>query len=475
MEIYDRQIRVFGTEGQRILQGLTVGIVGAGGIGSLVFLLLVRLGVGRLILLDPDVVELSNLNRLAGATLEDAAKHRAKVEVLTRYAAYINPAAAVIPLQESILEEKSREFLKGCDDVFGCTDNQSSRWALNKWAVEHLVPYFDTGTGIIAGPNQTIERAGGQVRVVVPGMGCLNCIGGIKIDIAQQEMLPQSDRNVAIQLGYIAGADIKAPAVASLNGVIANLAVTEFLAFATGFRPVRRFVGYDFLNATVLPHTFSRDPNCFTCSSLGSLALGDTGIPLPVELLLDEPQPQENQGAATMEHAASIQVAINNLLSRCRQEGIPIEGHAENRWFVIRQAKLGGDFNQPNADIMIKFPSNGSDPVIFVPDEVQLEHAARVCPGFVAPTPCLKGWKALCPHIFQEVGSDLLPFIACLCGFLANPILCGCMGCPGKDIASQESRTSETSEVQMTDHDPEEDVEPTNTDGATLCGETDGA
>jgi molybdopterin/thiamine biosynthesis adenylyltransferase len=137
------------------------------------------------------------------------------VNILARYAARVSPAVTIIPLQKSILEEESRERLKDCEDVFGCTDNQSSRWILNKWAVEHLVPYFDTGTGIIAGPHQTIERAGSQVRVVIPGLGCLNCIGGIKIDIAQQEMRPESDRDVALQLGYIAGADVKAPAVAS--------------------------------------------------------------------------------------------------------------------------------------------------------------------------------------------------------------------------------------------------------------------
>jgi len=473
MEIYDRQIRVFGMEGQRILQGLTVGIVGAGGIGSLTFILLVRLGVGRLIILDPDVVELTNLNRLAGATLEDAQERRAKVDVLARYAARINPAIRVVTLQGSILEEEPRKHLKVCDVLFGNTDNQSSRWIQNKFAVEHVIPYFDAGTGIVAGPNQTIERAGGQVRVVIPGMGCLNCIGGLKMDVVQQEMLPEPDRNVAIQLGYIEGADIKAPAVASLNGVIANLAVTEFMAFVTGFRPVRRFVSYDFMNATVLPYTFPRDPNCFTCSPMGSLAIGDAGLPLPVELLIDEPQPQ-NEGPSTMENKTNdVQGAITELLSHAEQEGLPIDGHAENRWLLLRHARLGSGFNQPVADVMIKFFGNGGDPVILVPDEIQIEDAAQVCPNFVAPTPCLKGWKALCPHMFQDVGSDLLPFIACLCGFLANPILCGCMGCPGKDIASQESKTPETSEAQVTDPDPEEDVEPTNTDGASLCGETD--
>lgn len=439
MEVYDRQIRVFGMEGQRILQGLTVGIVGVGGIGSLTFVLLVRLGVGCIIILDPDAVELSNLNRLAGATLEDAAKHRPKVNTLARYAASINPAIIVIPLQKSILEQESQEHLKGCDVVFGCTDNQSSRWILNKLAVEHLVPYFDTGTGIKAGLNQTIERAGGQVRVVIPGMGCLNCIGGLKMDIVQQEMLPEPDHNVAIPLGYIEGADIKAPAVASLNGVIANLAITEFMAFVTGFRPVRRFVGYDFMNATVLPYTFPRDPNCFTCSPVGSLAIGNAGAPLPVELLIDEPQPQ-NQGPSTMENKTkNVQGAITELLSHAEQEGLPIEGHAENRWLLLRHARLGSGFNRPVSNVMIKFFGNGGDPIIFVPDKLQIDEAAHVCPNFLASTPCLKGWKALCPHMFQDVGEELLQFIACLCGFLANPALCGGMGCPGKDTASREN------------------------------------
>ena len=98
----------------------------------------------------------------------------------------------------------------------------------------HLIPYFDIGTGIQADSKHNIEHAGGQVRVVIPGMGCLNCIDGIDIDVAQQEMLPEKDRQVAEGLGYIAGANVKAPAVATLNGVPANLAVTEFLAFFTG-------------------------------------------------------------------------------------------------------------------------------------------------------------------------------------------------------------------------------------------------
>lgn len=61
---------------------LTVGVVGCGGTGSAVVQLLNRLGVGRMIVIDDDVVEVSNLNRLHGATMQDAQKKAAKVRVV---------------------------------------------------------------------------------------------------------------------------------------------------------------------------------------------------------------------------------------------------------------------------------------------------------------------------------------------------------------------------------------------------------
>lgn len=438
MEMYDRQIRVFGSKGQEILRRLNVGVIGVGGIGSLVVVLLARLGAGCITILDPDVVEVSNLNRLAGATLQDAKANRSKVDVLAHYVATINPEIIVVPLQDSVHEEASQAHLKECDVLFGCTDNQSSRWVSNRLAVAHFIPYFDTGTGIKAGPDQKIEHAGGQVRVVIPGLGCLHCIGGLDVDIVQQEMLPEPDRNVAIELGYIDGAEIKAPAVASLNGTIANLAVTEFMAYVTNMRPVRRFIAYDFMNATVLPCTFPKDPDCYICSSAGSLATGDAGVPFPAELLIDQPQFQDKGESIVENETKDIQGAIAELLSEAEQKDLAIEGDAESRWFFMPRVTLGHGFNHTASSLMVKFFGDSGDPVIFVPDSVQIEEGSQICPNFIAPRPCLKGWKTLCPHMFQDVGEELLPFVACLCGFLANPSLCGCMGCPGRQTDDSE-------------------------------------
>jgi len=440
MEIYDRQIRVFGKEGQQALQKLTVGVVGAGGIGSMVLVLIVWLGVERIIIIDPDVIELTNLNRLAGATPQDALKKIPKVRVLARYAVKINPKIKVVPVQKSILDKKAQRYLKVCDVIFGCTDNQSSRWVLNKFSVEHLKPYFDTGTGIEADSLQNIKHAGGQVRVVIPGMGCLNCISGINVATAQQEMLPEPDRQVALQLGYIAGADVPAPAVAPLNGIIASLAVTEFMAWATGFKPLRRFIFYDFVDARVTPYTFKRDPTCFTCSVTGSLAVGDKGAALPAEMLIDEPESQNpTEGETKMQtQSKDIKQSIAELLSKAKQIGLAIEGNAEGMWFVIKNLKLGKPFSRPKTKLMIKFIADSNDPVMLVPENLNVRPDPQVCPNLVGTTPCFEGWKPLCPHMFQDVADDLLTFISCLTGFLANPPFCGLMGCEGRALTQRQ-------------------------------------
>src|SRR5690606_10510517 len=70
-EIHDRQVRMFGAAGQDMLKRSKVAVVGLGGIGSLVCEYLTRLGIGELLLVDPDRIEESNLSRVVGARSRD--------------------------------------------------------------------------------------------------------------------------------------------------------------------------------------------------------------------------------------------------------------------------------------------------------------------------------------------------------------------------------------------------------------------
>lgn len=134
----------------------------------------------------------------------------------------------------------------------------------------------------------------------------------------------------------------------------------------------------------------------------------------------------------------NIRNAITGLLSCPGRQHLKIEGCAERQWFALNGVELARVFNTSACDIMVKFFGQSDDPIILVPDTVQISADPRVCPKFIETVPCLKGWRALCPHMFHGVADELLQFIACLRGFLADPSLCGCMGCPGKDTKEAE-------------------------------------
>ncbi|MBL7487428.1 ThiF family adenylyltransferase [Frankia sp. AgW1.1] len=86
---------MFGPESQRRLDELTVAVVGVGGAGSLIVQGLAHVGVGRLVLVDPDVVDETSLARLVGARPQDARRGTAKVDVARRTARAVNPGLKV--------------------------------------------------------------------------------------------------------------------------------------------------------------------------------------------------------------------------------------------------------------------------------------------------------------------------------------------------------------------------------------------
>jgi molybdopterin/thiamine biosynthesis adenylyltransferase len=430
-KIHDRQILVFGKQGQKALQRIRIGIVGVGGIGSEVFIKLVRLGVVDIVIIDPDIVERSNLNRLAGSTIEDAQKSRPKVKVLAEFARKINPNVRVKAICGSVLDEDGEKELKSCDVFFGCTDNQSTRVALNNFSIRYLIPYIDTGTGIESDLNQKIKHAGGQVRVIIPGKGCLNCIDGIDLDIAQQEQLPEPERQISIRHGYIDGEDVHAPAVASLNGPIANFAVTEFITYVTGFKSLHKYVFYDFLNSRTTGFDFQKDPRCFVCNETGIFAAGDKGTNIPVNMLLEEHKPVKGEIKMKDNNINRTQL-LDELLSAALTTSVHIESDPRGKWFLLKSIRIGSAFNKPKSDVMVKFEDKSNDPIILVPDNINIRTNGDVCKYLLDENTFIKGWRKICPHIICDVGDELYLFINCLSGLLANPSYCGFMGCEGK-------------------------------------------
>jgi molybdopterin/thiamine biosynthesis adenylyltransferase len=137
---YSRHILLdeIGIEGQTALLQAHVLIVGAGGLGSPAALYLGSAGVGRLTVVDPDTVELSNLQRQIAHTQDRVGQ--AKVDSLAQAVAAINPEVRVHTHAQRADEAWLDQAVAQADVVLDCTDNYATRQAINRACVQHLKP-----------------------------------------------------------------------------------------------------------------------------------------------------------------------------------------------------------------------------------------------------------------------------------------------------------------------------------------------
>ncbi|KPV42093.1 tRNA threonylcarbamoyladenosine dehydratase [Alicyclobacillus ferrooxydans] len=136
---FSRTELVFGAEGIEKLKGLSVAVLGAGGVGSFAMEALARVGIGRLILIDKDVVDVTNINRQIPALTTTVG--RSKVEVMKERIAEINPACEVVALQTFFLEDNMDVlFSQNPDYVVDAIDTISAKILLVKECVERGIP-----------------------------------------------------------------------------------------------------------------------------------------------------------------------------------------------------------------------------------------------------------------------------------------------------------------------------------------------
>lgn len=263
---FARQELALGARGQGELRGLRVGVVGLGGIGSLVSLQLAHLGVGELVLLDGDVVEASNLSRVAGATRDDVGR-TFKVDVAGRYAESLGLVRRVERHAE-FLGPGHGPLLASCDVIVACVDRQTPRALLNRLAYERLVPVIDLGTVFRVDPSGAVIGDAGRVVIVGPERPCLACWGHLDPHALRVEALSAGDRESEIRAGYIEGAMETQPSVIAFNTCVAGAGVAELLRLATAFAgfespPLR--LAFSFADGTVRRNTLSENRRCEIC------------------------------------------------------------------------------------------------------------------------------------------------------------------------------------------------------------------
>ncbi|HKM80341.1 MAG TPA: ThiF family adenylyltransferase [Candidatus Acidoferrum sp.] len=257
----DRQ-SFLGKNSASILDRTRVAIVGLGGGGSHIAQQLGHLGVGEFVLIDPDVVEDTNLNRLVGAKQVDVTGHASKASVAARTIVGVNSRALV--WVETKRWQECAVALRSCDAIFGCVDSLGEREQLETAARRYLTPYIDIGMDVHQMSGEFF--IGGQVALSMPEGPCLRCMGII------------DDRALGLEAQQYGAAGGR-PQVVWPNGLLASLAVGFFVQLVSPWHKglnLPLLLEFDGNSQTVSPSSKLRYLEGRTCPHFAGLSsLGD--------------------------------------------------------------------------------------------------------------------------------------------------------------------------------------------------------
>ncbi|GAC1314176.1 MAG: hypothetical protein NVSMB24_38510 [Mucilaginibacter sp.] len=228
-----RTVQAFGQKTFNMLNHLTIGIVGCSGTGSPTIEQLNRLGAGKLILIDPDLIEHKNLNRIINSTALDADLGVPKVEMAAGAIGRIGLGTAVEPFRENLYDSISAlRALAKCDVIFGCMDSVDGRYLLNQLCTFYLIPYFDIGVKLEADGAGGVDKICGSVNYLQPGCSSMITRGVYTTEdlraAAQFRQNPAEYKNLQ-KNAYIKNINVNSPAVISVNMQISSHAINEFL------------------------------------------------------------------------------------------------------------------------------------------------------------------------------------------------------------------------------------------------------
>lgn len=274
---HDRQVRMFGSAGQQILNASKVAVIGLGGVGSLVAEYLARLGVGNLVLIDPEEIECSNLSRVVGATRIDVEAGQLKTQIAVRHIREMAINATLQPIADDVSRKSIALDLRDCDFIFLAADSMRARLVVNALAHQYLIPTIQMGAKIRQGNRGRLDDAMCAVRNIRPGTGCLWCNG--LIDSTQLAIEAKSDQERREQAYGVQEAN---PSVITLNAVAAAHAVNDFLFDFLGLRKDgadAAFQHFHFHRSKIQNVIPRHDKECREC--VHRLAMGDA-LELPV-------------------------------------------------------------------------------------------------------------------------------------------------------------------------------------------------
>ena len=326
LDRYSRQIMLeeIGYQGQLKLKQASVCVVGVGGLGNPIVTRLAAMGVGKIRIVDRDVIELSNLHRQTMFNEDDVGQ--VKVETAAKKLRKLNQDIVIEELPVSINDYTALDVVDGCDVVIDALDSVNARYSLNKACIEKKIPFV---TGAAVGVT-------GQSFTILPNeTACYHCL----FPALDEDSMPTCS---------IEGVH------PSILSIIGGIEVSEAVKIITGKAPSLKdkVLHVDLEN---LIFNFTKVSRVQECSVCGSGKKQDK----PKEELILEELCGRNRGKRTFSVTPTYPVALNvdDITSIAKERGFIVENLGD----------LG--ISMRTNDISVSFMKSGSAVLVGPKDE----------------------------------------------------------------------------------------------------------
>lgn len=236
---YSRHILLdeVGLEGQLTLKRSTVAVVGAGGLGSPALLYLAAAGIGTLILIDNDVVELSNLQRQVLYKVNHLGQQ--KVNAAGKVLTSLNNQINIVTHCKKLNNGNVAELLNYADIVLDCSDNFATRYTVNRFCINNKTPLISAAALATQG-----QLMGFDFRQT--DSPCYGCV------------FPHSDANPVVNCS-------NAGVISPLLGVIGSMQAQLTLNMLLGHFKGNVFITFDALSLKQQHFKMAKDLSCKEC------------------------------------------------------------------------------------------------------------------------------------------------------------------------------------------------------------------
>ena len=321
LDRYSRQVMLeeIGYQGQLKLKQSKVCVVGVGGLGNPITTRLAAMGIGRIRIVDRDVIELSNLHRQTMFNEDDVVQ--VKVETAAKKLRKLNPDIIIEELPVSVNDYTAFDVVDGCDVVIDALDSVNARYSLNKACIEKKIPFV---TGAAVGVT-------GQSFTILPSeSACYHCL----FPALDEDSMPTCS---------IEGVH------PSILSIIGGIEVSEAVKIITGKEPSLkdRVLHVDLEN---LIFNFTKVARVQECSVCGS---GKKEVKPKEELILEE-LCGRNRGMRTFSVTPTYPVALNvdEITFIAKEKGFIVENLGD-LGLSIRTDNLSVSFMKRGSAVLV--------------------------------------------------------------------------------------------------------------------------